>query len=106
EQVLRGLEIEQPEPPLAGRPDELAARGVAPRADGGRRRDQDRRTRSDLLDDLRVDRTVAGVLAVRVAGVDVNHRRSGLVAARRRFADLGGLLWDHGAVPVLLHAAV
>src|SRR5690606_8439812 len=105
-QVLLRLEVEETEPLFVGRPDELAGRGIAPHPDAVRRLDQDRRPRADLLDDLGVDGPIAGVSAGRVAGVDVDHRGAGRVAARCRFADLGGLLRDHGAVAVLPHAAV
>ena len=54
----------------------------------------------------RVDRAVAAVLALRVARMDVDHRSARLVAARRRLADLGGLLRDDRALAILLHAAV
>ena len=72
EEILAWLEFEQTEPLGVGWPDELPGCRIAPYADSVGGLDQDRRATADFPDDLGVDRSVAAVTAVLVAGVDVD----------------------------------
>src|SRR5690606_7930703 len=75
-------------------------------ADSVGRLHQNRAAFADFANDFRIDRLVATVLAIGVAGVDMDQRGSGLVTPRRRFADLDRLLRNYRPVAILLHPAI